>query len=296
MESPNPFNTLVHRNYSFYLLDMKNITESDSNEILLSPGLFPELVEEIREKCGNHGIRVAFCGSKDNIWVRDYMPIQLSDDCFLEYQYTPDYLLSSKRYSKYLVTSEHFVEDTLGRTTKQLGLVIDGGNVVKLGDKYVAMTEKVMVENSKYSQVQIEAIIRECFHREVLWLPWDKKEMYGHSDGIINFLNGIVIMTNYSDFDKDIACQIHKRLNKAGFEVKELKYSFKKTIHKRSWCYVNFVETNNVILVPRLGVDDDNEAVEQLSKITSKPIETINALPLVIRGGAIHCATWNIYQ
>lgn len=274
---------------------MKNITESDSNEILLSPGLFPEIVEEIRTKCGKHGIQVAFCGSKDNIWVRDYMSIQLSDDCFLEYQYTPDYLLSSKRYSKYLVTSEHFVEDTLGRTTKQLGLVIDGGNVVKLADKYVAMTEKVMIENPQYSQADIEAIIRDCFHREVLWLPWDKKEMYGHSDGIINFLNGIVVMTNYSDFDKDIACQIHKRLNKAGFEVKELKYSLK-NIHQRSWCYVNFVETNNVILVPRLGVDDDNEAVEQLSKITSKPIETINALPLVIRGGAIHCATWNIYQ
>ena len=54
---------------------MKNITESDSNEILLSPGLFPELVEEIREKCAKHDIRVAFCGSKDNIWVRDYMPV-----------------------------------------------------------------------------------------------------------------------------------------------------------------------------------------------------------------------------
>lgn len=296
MESPNPFNTLVHRNYSFYLLDMKNITDSDSNEILLSPGLFPEIVEEIRTKCGKHGIRVALCGSKDNIWVRDYMPVQLTEDCFLEYQYTPDYLLSSKRYSKFLVTSEHFVEDTLGRTTKQLGLVIDGGNVVKLADKYVAMTEKVMVENPQYSQADIEAIIRDSFHREVLWLPWDKAEMYGHSDGIINYLNGTVVITNYSDFDKNIARQVHERLDKAGFEVKELEYSFKKGFHLRSWCYVNFVETNNVILVPRLGVDDDNEAVEQLSKKTSKPIETINALPLVRRGGAIHCVTWNIFQ
>ena len=296
MESPNPFNTLVHRNYSFYLLDMKNITESDSNEILLSPGLFPELVEEIREKCGKHGIRVAFCGSKDNIWVRDYMPIQLSDDCFLEYQYTPDYLLSSKRYSKYLVTSEHFVEDTLGKTTKQSGLVIDGGNVVKLADKYVAMTEKVMVENPQYSQADIESIIQDCFHREVLWLPWDKAEMYGHSDGIVNYLNDTVVMTNYSDYDKNIARQVHERLIKTGFEVKELKYSFKKGFHLRSWCYVNFVETQNIVLVPRLGVAEDYEAVEQLSKITPKPIETINALPLVRRGGAIHCATWNIYQ
>ena len=29
---------------------MRNITESDSNVILLSPGLFPEIVEEIKEK------------------------------------------------------------------------------------------------------------------------------------------------------------------------------------------------------------------------------------------------------
>ena len=97
---------------------MRNITESDSNVILLSPGLFPEIVEEIKEKCGKHGIQVAFCGSKDNIWVRDYMPIQLGENNFIEYQYSPDYLLSSKRYSKYLVTSEHFVEDTLEKTTK----------------------------------------------------------------------------------------------------------------------------------------------------------------------------------
>ena len=275
---------------------MRNLVESDSNVILLSPGLFPEIVEEIKEKCGKHGIRVAFCGSKDNIWVRDYMPIQLSDDCFLEYQYTPDYLLSSKRYSKYLVTSEHFVEDTLEKTTKQLGLVVDGGNVVKLGDKYVAMTEKVMVENPKYSQADIEAIIRERFHRKVLWLPWDKAEMYGHSDGIVNYLNGTVVMTNYSDFDKDIARQVHNCIYKAGFDVKELKYSFKKGFHLRSWCYVNFVETQNIVLVPRLGVAEDNEAVEQLSKITFKPIETVNALSLVRRGGAIHCATWNVYQ
>ena len=110
---------------------MRNTTESDSNEIFLSPVLFPELVEEIREKCAKHDIRVAFCGSKDNMWVRDYMPIQLTEDCFLEYLYTPDYLLSSKRYSKYLVTSEHFVEDTLGKIDKPLGLVIDDGNVVK---------------------------------------------------------------------------------------------------------------------------------------------------------------------
>ena len=103
-------------------------------------------------------------------------------------------------------------------------------------------------------------------------------------------------MTNYSDFDKNIARQIHERLDMAGFEVKELEYSFKKGLHLRSWCYVNFVETQNVVLVPRLGVAEDNEAVEQLSKITSKAIETINALPLVRRGGAIHCATWNVYQ
>ena len=79
---------------------MRNIVESDSNVILLSPGLFPEIVEEIKEKCGKHGIRVAFCGSKDNIWVRDYMPIQLSDDCFLEYQKGSASYRDSKRKLK----------------------------------------------------------------------------------------------------------------------------------------------------------------------------------------------------
>ena len=78
------------------------------------------------------GHSALLCGIGQYLEVSEDMPIQLTEDCFLEYQYTPDYLLSSKHYSKYLVTSEHFVEDTLGKTAKPMGLVIDGGNVVKL--------------------------------------------------------------------------------------------------------------------------------------------------------------------
>ena len=74
---------------------MRNIVESDSNVILLSSGLFPEIVEEIKEKCGKHGIRISFCGSKDNIWVRDYMPIQLGENNFIEYQIGANGLLTS---------------------------------------------------------------------------------------------------------------------------------------------------------------------------------------------------------
>jgi hypothetical protein len=49
-------------------------------------------------------------GTKD-IWIRDYMPIQLSDDKFLVYKYDPDYLKDSGK--EYLTDSQSIYKSIL---------------------------------------------------------------------------------------------------------------------------------------------------------------------------------------
>ena len=142
----------------------------------------------------------------------------------------------------------------------ELELVMDGGNVVKCGDK-VVMTDKVFVENKDKTPQEVQRQIEEAFQCEVVFLPWDRNKKYGHSDGIIHCLgDNRVLMTNYADFDKGIADEYPRILEKY-FDVTILKYNVKRK-HMRSWSYINF-----------LGIP---------------------ALEAVRRGGALNCLSWNI--
>lgn len=260
--------------------------------IYLSSAILPSVYEEIRLKANEYKIIVKTVDVPNNLWIRDYMPIKSKDGELVRYTYRPDYLTESKYYNKYLVNTSQLALEKFTGKIQDINLILDGGNFVQLGDRYIAMTEKVFHENPSLTKDEIEGRLKDAFHSKIIWLPWDEEEMFGHADGMINWLDGKVIITNYHDFDKDIADEIKKRLSKAGLNFIELKYKFKRGFHKRSWCYINFLQANDLVLMPRLGADEDEEAIEQLAKLTTKKIETINALPLIRRGGGIHCATW----
>ena len=85
-------------------------------------------------------------GTKD-IWIRDYMPIQLSDDKFLVYKYDPDYLKASGK--EYLTDSKSIYKSVLPEEkVKHVNITLDGGNVVTCYAHRV-MTDKVFQENGK---------------------------------------------------------------------------------------------------------------------------------------------------
>ena len=175
----------------------------------------------------------------------------------------------------------------------ELELVMDGGNVVKCGDK-VVMTDKVFVENKDKTPQEVQRQIEEAFQCEVVFLPWDRNEKYGHSDGIIHCLgDNRVLMTNYADFDKGIADEYLRILEKY-FDVTILKYNVKRK-HERSWSYINFLQIGTLVLVPQLGIPEDDQALEQISiALPDCEIVGIPALEAVRRGGALNCISWNI--
>lgn len=63
----------------------------------------------------------------------------------------------------------------MGINVKKSSLVIDGGNVVKIGDKAI-MTEKVFYENSGVSSKWLKRKIQNHLECEVVFIPWDKYE------------------------------------------------------------------------------------------------------------------------
>lgn len=263
------------------------------------PEKCPVLNAHIEETLQKRGIQYACLSGTKDIWCRDFMPIQIEEDRFVFYKYTPDYL--QDKYGLQLQTNPMEVFQTesnllqpIQQNSLSLDLVLDGGNVVKCGDKIV-MTDKVFVENKDKSNVEVQRMLEEAFRCEVVFIPWDSQgEPYGHSDGIIHYLgDNRVLMTNYADFDKTFANDYLRILEKH-FDVITLKYNVKRK-HERSWSYINFLQVGHLVLVPQLGIPEDEQALEQISAVMPAcEVVGIPALEAVRRGGALNCISWNI--
>lgn len=275
------------------------ITDNHTNAVYFSgqlPSKCPVLSQSIIEVLKRHGVPFAFLPETKDIWCRDFMPIQVEEDRFVFYQYTPNYLQDAlwlqTNPEKVFRAGVNYLEHIL-QNAVSIDLVLDGGNVVKCSD-VVVMTEKVFVENKAKSRAEVERILREAFQNEILFLPWDHKEKYGHSDGVIHYAgDGKVLLTNYDDISPYYFNRFRKALEKH-FEVTSLRYQTKRP-HARSWAYINFLQIGKLILVPQLGLDEDEQALEQICNVLPDcEVIGVPALEAVRRGGALNCISWNI--
>ena len=299
------------------------ITDNQTNTVYFSsllPEKCPVLNAHIVDALRTRDIPFTYLKGTKDIWCRDFMPIQIEKDRFVFYRYTPDYLQDKTGLTLQTNPELVFQQESnellrmllmsMGEEIRfdglhpysishpvfhrfELELVMDGGNVVKCGDK-VVMTDKVFVENKDKTPQEVQRQIEEAFQCEVVFLPWDRNEEYGHCDGIIHCLgDNRVLMTNYADFNKGIADKYLRILEKY-FDVTILKYNVKRK-HMRSWSYINFLQIGTLVLVPQLGIPEDDQALGQISiALPNCEIVGIPALEAVRRGGALNCLSWNI--
>ena len=277
------------------------ITDNLTNRVYFSsllPERCPVLNDHIVDVLQKHGILFTYLSGTKDIWCRDFMPIQMDESRYIFYTYTPNYLQDKTGLLLQTDPEEVFQADSnrlqpIRNNCIAIDLVMDGGNVVKCGDQIV-LTDKVFVENKDKSPEEVRRLLEETFHCGVVFIPWDRIEKYGHSDGIIHYLgDNQVLMTNYDDFDKAFAHDYLRILEKH-FDVATLKYNVKRK-HERSWSYINFLQIGNLVLVPQLGIPEDEQALEQISAVMPNcEVVGIPALEAVRRGGALNCISWNI--
>jgi agmatine/peptidylarginine deiminase len=229
--------------------------------------------------------------SSKHIWVRDFMPLQMDENRFLQYRYAPDYLKNDPDYMPLYET----ICRGLHLRCKQTKLVIDGGNVVKCGER-VIMTDKVFKENPDYTPECLRRLLEEAFECEVCIIPWDRYEIFGHADGMVRSIgDNCVLMNNYIDLDKSFREKLKGALEVGGFHVEELHYDVPRP-SKQSWAYLNFLQVKNNIFVPGLSLREDELAVEQIQKYYPhhKVVLVPDCLNLVMDGGALNCISWNV--
>ena len=276
------------------------LTDRLTNTVYFSsllPEKCPILNAHLVDVLQKHNVPYAYMSGTKDIWCRDFMPIQVGVERFVFFKYTPDYLQDKAGLKIQTNPVDVFQNESnnlknLVPQSSTIDLVLDGGNVVKCDD-VVVMTDKVFVENKDKTPAEVERILKDAFQSEILFLPWDG-DMCGHSDGIVHYAgNNRILITNYKDFSRYYYYRYLKILEKK-FEVIPLKYKTRR-LHARSWAYINFLQIGNIVLVPQLGLDEDQQALEQIRKaLPHHEVISIPALEAVRRGGALNCISWNI--
>ena len=94
-------------------------------------------------------IKYSFIYGTEDIWVRDFMPIQITESHYAQFYYKPSYLDDMPEYLTDYYCYAEYGSHLGARFCKDLK--VDGGNVIKCDD-CVIMTDKVFLENPKKSR------------------------------------------------------------------------------------------------------------------------------------------------
>jgi len=280
------------------------ITDKETNFVYFSK-LFKEHYKieysEITSALDKHGVNHDCLEKTKDIWCRDYMPIQISETEFIEYRYDPNYL-QAKKYRK-KKTYPDIVCDNIELKTIKSDLIIDGGNVIKSKSRLI-LTDKVISENKDfYTQPELIKKLKDTFqvdHISIIPREPDKKEIFGHADGMIRFVdeNKVLINGYFNEYDRKFKDNFFSALD--GLEIIELNFNVKYPNDDTNWGYINFLQTKNAILLPQFGIDEDEQAFEQFEKIfpeyaKHERIEKVNAEKIVNEGGGVlNCLSWTI--
>lgn len=280
------------------------INDKDTNlvyfsELLLTDSKYSGTCNQITAILDFCGIKYDFLQETKDIWVRDFMPIQISDNQFIEYKYYPDYL----KINKYRNTRSFpdKICETINLKTLKTNIILDGGNIIKSSD-CIILTDKIFIENKiSYSAEELLVELKHVFAVDkIVIIPWDKSEIFGHADGMIRFIDDNTVLLNgyFKYYPAKFKQHLYGSLQQNGLIWKELNYKVVKE-DKRNWSYINFLQTKDLILIPKFGIDEDKQALEQIKEYfpsysNINRVHQVGMSEIVKEGGALNCITWSI--
>lgn len=256
----------------------------------LLPEKFPEDFEAIKNALRKYNISFGFIQNTKDIWCRDYMPIKIAANKYVQFRYEPDYLQGYEE----IQTNPLTLHKQLDINPVVSEINIDGGNIVKYKNKAV-MTDKIFKENHSIEKKRlIDKLKRLLQINELIIVPKQPYDMFGHIDSMVRFIDENTLLIN--DLSIESNSYIEKFYNTLGkFDVDFVQITYPENfLNKYKWgAYLNFVEIDNIIFMPVYGIEEDNYAIDFFEMIFSdKTIETVKIPHIIKEGGALHCISW----
>jgi agmatine/peptidylarginine deiminase len=274
------------------------IAEWDTNNLFLSDRLVdeePALVADLHAVLG--GVSIDLIPGTQDIWCRDYMPVQVGEDSFCQFVYRPDYLQGHE----HLITPPEACRLPFMRDYRREEIVLDGGNVVASRTK-VILTKKVFKENSSIDRPHLRKRLEALFQAECVFIPKEPYDLVGHADGVVRFIaEDRVLVNDYSGVDPGYGARLRKLLEWRGLEVETLPLFQEKGgrlpggLPSAVGLYINFLRVGDAVVMPGYGRPEDEAAVETVCQ--ALPHAVVSQVPcrsLAKKGGVLNCVSWTI--
>ena len=265
---------------------------------------YPHAAEELFSVLRKHQVTLKELTNTNDIWCRDYMPVQNSMGELIQFTYDPPYLKGKKEWED-SKSDVHKVCEANGIKPIYSTIRIDGGNVVMLGDKAI-LTNRIFEDNPKYEKEALVSEIESLLKAKVFIIPSYSKsdDLTGHADGMVRFVDERTILGNDLSEDYDyIKKGINKLCLSAGLNYIEVPYFIPKKDKNHEMnaigIYVNYLEVDNLIVLPKFSVEgnQDEKTKELFKKIfPDRIIESIDYNEVAVEGGLLNCTTWTIFE
>lgn len=278
------------------------IQEKQTNKVYFSdllPKRFPEIYNEIIFHLNQKDISNELIKSTKDIWCRDYMPVQINREEFIQFNFCPSYLWNFKKYQSLITNTNELNYNLSKKTIYQSQIKLDGGNVVKSSNRLI-VTDRIFEENKLYGFEELITELKLIFKtNKITIIPQLPGDFTGHCDGMIRFINEeTILINNFSGLQKGkYYHNLKLHLLNAGYKLIELPYDVfnNKSLMDDTGNYANFLEIGNLIFLPFYGTGTDGLAFYEIKQnFIDREIIPIYCNELTKLGGGLNCISWSI--
>jgi agmatine/peptidylarginine deiminase len=266
------------------------------------PERYPQICKSLTNILKKHNVNYTFIKGTRDIWCRDYMPIQTKSGKLIQFRYEPSYLEGKQEY----IDSRSDVHEICEKNHLKVeysDINLDGGNVL-ICDGRAILSDRIYDENKEYKNRRDDlrkdlAQLLEC--EELIIIPSLNKtvDFTGHADGMMRFVNrDKVLVIKYDDkYKKDWWKNTQRILETNNISYVEVPFFEDEPDPENPdsaiGVYVNYLEVNDLIVLPVFDRDEDNQMISILQEqFPNKTIEKINYNEIAKKGGLLNCTTW----
>ena len=266
----------------------------------------PNFAYTLKEQLNFQGFKFGYLPFTNDIWLRDFMPIQVGPNQFVQFSLTKDYYYQNDRHkwtNPAPICKSLRVEPVIPTYYGQ-PIYLDGGNVIRGYGKAI-ITEKVFSDNRIPRENLTNILIDVLKVKQVVFIPVEPGDDTGHADGMVRFVDERTVVANdYSGIEvsKRFKDRFYGVLGDSGLDVLPVPYH---PVNKRMdglWvaigCYINFLEADSKIFMPTFDnkVEDDNALARFEEIFGSGNVIPVPSKEVAMGGGVLNCLTWDVEQ
>ncbi|MCR5696078.1 MAG: agmatine deiminase family protein [Marinilabiliaceae bacterium] len=263
----------------------------------------------------------------DDTWARDHSFITVREDGrtkLLDFRFNGwggkfaaerDNAINAATFGSALLDLGYYYEN-------HLNTILEGGSIESDGNGTIMTTTRCLLSrgrNDFQSKAEAEDMLHETLGAEhVLWLDHGGlmgDDTDGHIDTLARFAPNNTILYVKCDYEKDpnypelkaMEEELRELRNKDGepyrliplphFGMAKCFFEAENRTAILPVTYANFLYINNGIIFPSTNTPKDKDALDVFRReFPDREIISVNAMPLLVQGGSIHCSTMQYFS